>query len=128
MTSGARGTLEERWAGLRGLTWEVVNCVGGEGAVRVLQGFGARDHRRQQREELQSPSGPLSLEGLRRVRDRLPAGVGAGFSKACSVGCVPKEAFGHTILGGKTSVISALELLTGQVCALALLIVYPAKC
>ena len=76
-------------------------CVGGEGAVRVLQGFGAlRPQEATQREELQSPSGPLSLEGL-WGEDRLPAGVGAAFPKPVSAGLhgYGLESREHSVLG-----------------------------
>ena len=106
-------------------------CVGGEGAVRVLQGFGAlRPQEATQREELQSPSGPLSLEGL-WGEDRLPAGVGAAFPKPVSAGLhVPKEGRDwDTVLGARPLRRFCFgSCQHGQGVCSAQLIVYPAKC
>ena len=82
--------------------------------------WGPCDHRRQhRREELQSPSGPLFLEGL-WGEDRLPSGVGAGFPKPLSAGLhVPKEGrdWAHNFRGQdlcKYSVLGATNM--GRVC------------
>lgn len=80
------------------------------------------DHRRQHsREERQSPSGPLFLEGL-WGEDRSPAGLGAGFPKPVSAGLhVPKEGTDWAPnFRGKTSVniVSGATNMATHVCAL----------
>ena len=79
------------------------------------------DHRRRHsREEVQSPSGPLFLQGL-WGEDRSPAGLWLVFQNLSLQGCMSlkRAQTGHTVLGGKSSVNTVSGATNmGRVCAL----------